>query len=91
MEHGPFVEFVQKYFVDMKPTWHSDAEDIGSFQPNVDKSIAQYVGGLEQVKKKINLFSKSVVFRYRWSVSSTLQGCKHSLSLYPFIATLYMV
>lgn len=47
VEHGPFVEYVQKYFVDMKPTWHT--EDSDSFKPQIDKSIAQYTGGIEQV------------------------------------------
>lgn len=47
VDHAPFVEFVQKYFVDMKPTW--DAEDSQIFKPKVDNSIAQYTGGIEQV------------------------------------------
>lgn len=51
MEHEPFVEYVQKYFVDMKPTWHVDE----AFVPNVDRSIAQYTGGMEQVKYNISL------------------------------------
>ena len=46
VEHGPFVEYVQKYFVDMKPTWHSE----GNFSPQTDKSLAQYTGGIVQVR-----------------------------------------
>lgn len=45
VEHGPFVEFVQKYFVDMKPTWHSE----GITSNEVDNSISQYTGGMQQV------------------------------------------
>lgn len=41
------MEFVQKYFADMKPTWHTP--DSSTFTPAVDKSIAQYTGGMEQV------------------------------------------
>lgn len=56
VEHEPFVEFVQKYFVDMKPTWHSE-ENVNSSpkKPLVDKSIAQYTGGLVQVRFIINI------------------------------------
>lgn len=49
VDHGPFVEYVQKYFVDIKPTWHYEFEDSDTFQPNVDQSIAQYIGSIEQV------------------------------------------
>lgn len=57
VDHEPFVEFVQKYFVDMKPTWHD--EDTKHFIQEVDKSVAQYTGGLEQEECVIPLYPGS--------------------------------
>ncbi|KAM3966585.1 mitochondrial-processing peptidase subunit alpha [Aphomia sociella] len=75
VEHGPFVQFVQKYFVDMKPTWHS--EDSSSFKPNVDKSIAQYTGGLVQEECEIPLYPGSDLPELSHVVIG-LESCSHS-------------
>ncbi|CAH4016468.1 mitochondrial-processing peptidase subunit alpha [Pieris brassicae] len=57
VEHGPFVEYVQKYFVDSKPTWYSP--DDKEFKPMTDRSIAQYTGGVEQEDCEIPLYPGS--------------------------------
>ncbi|VVC91782.1 unnamed protein product [Leptidea sinapis] len=38
VDHEPFVEYVQKYFVDMKPTWHSEND---AFKPQVVHTVIQ--------------------------------------------------
>lgn len=50
IEHEKLVDLVQKYFVDELPVWETNPEILipGNFQ--VDKSTAQYSGGLVQVK-----------------------------------------
>lgn len=74
VDHEPFVEHVQKYFVDMKPTWHT--EDNDQFQPKVDKSIAQYTGGLEQEECEIPLYPGSDLPELSHVVIG-LQSCSH--------------
>ena len=41
--------FFQKYFLDQKPTWQTDASKI-----HVDKSVAQYTGGLVKIPKDLS-------------------------------------
>ncbi|KAL0895829.1 hypothetical protein ABMA27_011860 [Loxostege sticticalis] len=74
VEHGPFVEFVQKYFVDMKPTWHT--EDIGNSADEVDSSIAQYTGGIQQEECEIPLYPGSDLPELSHVVIG-LESCSH--------------
>lgn len=57
VDHEPFVEYVQKYFVDMKPTW-SDVDNSDTFKAKTDKSIALFTGGLKQVR---NYYLRSLI------------------------------
>uniref|UniRef100_A0A2A4K1V0 Mitochondrial-processing peptidase subunit alpha n=1 Tax=Heliothis virescens TaxID=7102 RepID=A0A2A4K1V0_HELVI len=75
VDHEPFVEYVQKYFVDMKPTWHVD--QVKSFKPNVDKSIAQYTGGIQQEDCEIPLYPGSDLPELSHVVIG-LESCSHS-------------
>ncbi|GFG30732.1 hypothetical protein Cfor_07782 [Coptotermes formosanus] len=51
VEHNALVESVQKYFVDMKPIWDEDPYlAVPTLDMQVDKSIAQYTGGIVQVR-----------------------------------------
>ncbi|CAB3237146.1 unnamed protein product [Arctia plantaginis] len=74
VDHEPFVEFVQKYFVDMKPTWHTP--DSSTFTPAVDKSIAQYTGGMEQEDCEIPLYPGSDLPELSHVVIG-LESCSH--------------
>ncbi|XP_026725925.1 mitochondrial-processing peptidase subunit alpha [Trichoplusia ni] len=74
VEHEPFVEFVQKYFVDLKPTWHVDSTE--SFKPKVDKSIAQYTGGIQQDECEIPLYPGSDLPELSHVVIG-LESCSH--------------
>ncbi|XP_023946341.2 mitochondrial-processing peptidase subunit alpha [Bicyclus anynana] len=73
VEHKPFVEYVQKYFVDMKPTWYEDTE---AFTPVTDKSIAQYTGGIEQEECEIPLYPGSDLPELSHVVIG-LESCSH--------------
>ncbi|CAG9575716.1 unnamed protein product [Danaus chrysippus] len=75
VDHEPFVEYVQKYFVDMKPTWHS--EDSDTFKAQTDKSIAQYTGGLEKEECEIPLYPGSDLPELSHVVIG-LESCSHS-------------
>jgi processing peptidase subunit alpha len=51
VDHNVLVESVQKYFVDMKPVWEEDPDLVmPARNMPVDKSIAQYTGGMVQVR-----------------------------------------
>ena len=51
VEHGALVESVEKYFMDIKPVWEQDTDLAVSIRNmNVDSSVAQYTGGMVQVK-----------------------------------------
>ncbi|XP_045760659.1 mitochondrial-processing peptidase subunit alpha [Maniola jurtina] len=82
VEHKPFVEYVQKYFVDMKPAW--DHDDSAAFTPLTDKSIAQYTGGLEQEECEIPLYPGSDLPELSHVVIG-LESCSHGDS--DFVAT----
>ena len=52
VDHSALVESVQKYFVDMKPIWDEDPDlTVSTLDMQVDKSIAQYTGGMIQVRR----------------------------------------
>lgn len=74
VEHGSFVEFVQKYFVDMKPTWHTEA--LNKSESDADKSIAQYTGGMEQEECEIPLYPGSDLPELSHVVIG-LESCSH--------------
>ncbi|XP_049887195.1 mitochondrial-processing peptidase subunit alpha [Pectinophora gossypiella] len=75
VDHEPFVEYVQKYFVDMKPTWHSEGDET-NFQPVVDKSIAQYTGGSQHEECEIPLYPGSDLPELSHIVIG-LESCSH--------------
>ncbi|KPI93250.1 PREDICTED: mitochondrial-processing peptidase subunit alpha [Papilio xuthus] len=75
VEHGPFVEYVQKYFVDMKPMWN--LEDNNLIKPNVDKSAAQYTGGIVQEECEIPLYPGSDLPELSHVVIG-IESCSHS-------------
>lgn len=52
VEHERLVDAVQKYFVDSKPVWEMEKLHGRKQCTGVDKSIAQYTGGVEQVNKE---------------------------------------
>ncbi|GBP12122.1 Mitochondrial-processing peptidase subunit alpha [Eumeta japonica] len=72
VDHEPFVEFVQKYFVDMAPTWHSEEP----FIPHVDKSVAKYTGGIVQEDCEIPLYPGSDLPELSHIVIG-LESCSH--------------
>ncbi|XP_028164438.1 mitochondrial-processing peptidase subunit alpha [Ostrinia nubilalis] len=74
VEHGPFVEFVQKYFVDMKPTWHTEETENSAIE--VDNSIAQYTGGIQQEECEIPLYPGSDLPELSHVVIG-LESCSH--------------
>ncbi|XP_060810363.1 mitochondrial-processing peptidase subunit alpha [Amyelois transitella] len=73
VDHEPFVEYVQKYFVDTKPTWSSE----DNFKPKVDKSIAKYTGGMQQEECEIPLYPGSDLPELSHVVIG-LESCSHS-------------
>ncbi|CAG9110602.1 unnamed protein product [Plutella xylostella] len=73
VEHKPFVEFVQKYFVDMKPTWQSEGENT---KKTVDTSISQYTGGMEQEECEVPLYPGSDLPELSHVVIG-LESCSH--------------
>ncbi|KAL4706848.1 hypothetical protein ACJJTC_010082 [Scirpophaga incertulas] len=74
VEHEPFVEYVQKYFIDMKPTWHGEEMHC---KVNVDNSIAQYTGGITQEECEIPLYPGSDLPELSHIVIG-LESCSHS-------------
>jgi len=49
IDHDQLVESAQKYFVDEKPIWHDEKGRV-----HVDKSVAQYTGGLVTLPKDLS-------------------------------------
>lgn len=49
VEHNRLVDAVQKFFIDTKPLWEMEPVSNRKHCTGIDKSIAQYTGGLEQV------------------------------------------
>ncbi|KAJ2946486.1 hypothetical protein O0L34_g12534 [Tuta absoluta] len=73
VDHEPFVEFVQKYFVDQTPTWHDGSNQTPQL---VDKSIAQYTGGITQEECEIPLYPGSDLPELSHVVLG-LESCSH--------------
>lgn len=76
VEHDRLVDAVQKYFVESKPVW--EAEQLFSKRqvPGVDKSIAQYTGGIEQEECDIPQFA-SAGLPVLSHIMIGLEGCSH--------------
>ena len=49
VDHDELVEFTQKHFVNEKPIWGTDTSKV-----HVDKSVAQYTGGLVTIDKDLS-------------------------------------
>ena len=49
VDHDELVEFTQKHFVNEKPIWGTDTSKV-----HVDKSVAQYTGGLVTINKDLS-------------------------------------
>jgi len=68
VDHGALVESVQKYFVDMKPIWEEDPDlPVPTLDMQVDKSIAQYTGGIVQVRLFTHVHVENVTENSEWS------------------------
>lgn len=53
VDHDRLVEAAEKYFVDEQPIWQSDSSLVSKkYNTPIDKSIAQYTGGIIQVNTK---------------------------------------
>ncbi|XP_068628535.1 mitochondrial-processing peptidase subunit alpha [Battus philenor] len=82
VDHEPFVEHVQKYFVDMKPMWSS--ENSESFTQIVDKTVANYTGGIIQDECEVPLYPGSDLPELSHVVIG-IESCAHSAP--DFVAT----
>jgi len=68
VDHSALVESVQKYFVDMKPIWEEDPDlPVPTLDMQVDKSIAQYTGGIVQVRLLMRVHSENITESSEWS------------------------
>jgi len=55
IDHDALVESAQKYFVEKKPIWVQDTSlTIPGRDIQVDRSVAQYTGGLVQIEKDLS-------------------------------------
>lgn len=55
VDHDKLVEQAEKYFVQEKPIWQTDSSLVkGSCVVEVDRSMAQYTGGLKKVEKDLS-------------------------------------
>ncbi|XP_050303675.1 mitochondrial-processing peptidase subunit alpha [Anthonomus grandis grandis] len=76
VEHERLVEVVQKHFVDSKPVWETESL-VGRRQiPEIDRSIAQYTGGMEQEECDIPQFASSGL-PVLSHIMIGLEGCSH--------------
>ncbi|KAF5301161.1 hypothetical protein FQA39_LY10839 [Lamprigera yunnana] len=75
VEHARLVESAQKYFVDIKPIWEMEQE-LQSNCSTVDKSIAQYTGGIIQEECDIPQFA-SAGLPILSHIMLALEGCSH--------------
>lgn len=76
VDHERLVEQVQKYFVDIKPLWEMEQVYDSKLGPGVDKSIAQYTGGLMQEECDIPQFA-SAGLPVLSHIMIGLEGCSH--------------
>jgi hypothetical protein len=68
VDHSALVESVQKYFVDMKPIWEEDPDlSVPTLDMQVDKSIAQYTGGIVQVRVFMHVHVENITEGSEWS------------------------
>lgn len=76
VEHERLIDAVQKYFVDNKPVW--EMEPVYGKRPitEVDKSVAQYTGGVEQEECDIPQFA-SAGLPVLSHIMIGLEGCSH--------------
>ncbi|XP_060526101.1 mitochondrial-processing peptidase subunit alpha [Cylas formicarius] len=74
VEHARLVDAVQKYFIDVKPLW--ETESLYSKAPDIDRSIAQYTGGMEQEECDVPQFA-SAGLPVLSHVMIGLEGCSH--------------
>ncbi|KAL1508936.1 hypothetical protein ABEB36_003752 [Hypothenemus hampei] len=90
VEHERLVDTVQKYFVDIKPVW--EVESLFGKRPviEVDKSIAQYTGGLEQEECDIPQFA-SAGLPVLSHIMIGLEGCSHQDSDFIAMCVLNMM
>lgn len=76
VEHDRLVDAVQKYFVESKPVWEAEQLFSKKQVPGVDKSIAQYTGGIEQEECDIPQFA-SAGLPVLSHIMIGLEGCSH--------------
>ncbi|KAH8319825.1 hypothetical protein KR074_007120, partial [Drosophila pseudoananassae] len=75
VDHEELVEHVQKYFVEDKAIWETEAlEDSGPTQ--VDTSIAQYTGGLVKEQCEIPIYAAAGLPELAHVVLG-FEGCSH--------------
>lgn len=68
VDHSALVESVQKYFVDMKPIWEEDPDlAVPTLDMQVDKSIAQYTGGIVQVRFLMHEHVENITESSEWN------------------------
>ncbi|CAG9772471.1 unnamed protein product [Ceutorhynchus assimilis] len=90
VEHERLVEAVQKYFVDNKPVWEVEPV-VGRKQiTGVDKSLAQYTGGVEQEECDIPQFA-SAGLPVLSHIMIGLEGCSHQDSDFIAMCVLNMM
>ncbi|XP_030763716.1 mitochondrial-processing peptidase subunit alpha [Sitophilus oryzae] len=76
VEHNRLVEAVQKYFVDVKPLWDMENVILRKQISGIDKSIAQYTGGIEQEECDIPQFA-SAGLPVLSHIMIGLESCSH--------------
>lgn len=54
VEHERLVEFAQKHFVDKPARWVSEPKLVLPYPSSVDKSIAQYTGGMNAIEADLS-------------------------------------
>ncbi|XP_046644649.1 mitochondrial-processing peptidase subunit alpha-like [Daphnia pulicaria] len=54
VEHEALVECAQKYFVEKKPIWVQDSSLVIPGRREIDRSLAQYTGGMVKVEKDLS-------------------------------------
>jgi len=68
VDHNALVESVQKYFVDMKPIWEEDPDlPVPTLDMQVDNSVAQYTGGIIQVRLLMHEHIENMIESSEWS------------------------
>lgn len=73
--HGELVQYVEKYFVDQKPTWEVESIDASKSVP-VDGSRATYTGGKRIENCEIPIYAAAGLPELAHVVIG-LEGCSH--------------